>query len=105
MNRAASAVPGDAVQQARSLYGGWLVLRGDTIDKVAGVRYLLQAVIMHRLAGRRVAHQVGAVVDGLHAASMYGLAALDPGRRRASLSAAVGATVFAIAELAVARRL
>lgn len=90
------------LQEARAAYGGWLLIRGDTVDKVAGCRYLLQSVIMAGCSGRRGAHVASAVVDGLHALSMYGLAVVDGRRTRASLAAGVGASLFAAAEIAVA---
>lgn len=93
-----------ALQQVRAIYGGWLIARGDTVDKVAGGRYLAQAVIAAPYADRRSAHVLAAVVDGLHALSMYALAVTDLRHSRTSLTDALGATAFAVAESIAAGR-
>jgi NAD(P)H-hydrate repair Nnr-like enzyme with NAD(P)H-hydrate dehydratase domain len=69
----------------------------DTTERVVlrilGARHLFQLV-----AARR-GHEVlgGPLLDALHAASMYGAAAVSDKRRRAALTSAVAATAFAVA--------
>jgi hypothetical protein len=82
--------------------------RARTVARVLGVRQLAQAAA----SGRALAPDIGtedraalltlsALVDALHAASMLGLAVLDPPRRRAGL--ADGLIALAFAAEAVAR--
>lgn len=87
-----------ALQLARAGYGGWLIVRGDRVDKVAGGRYLLQALTAVPFARHRTVHRLAAAVDALHALSMYALAVTDLRPRRVSLGDALGASVFALAE-------
>jgi hypothetical protein len=65
-----------------------------------GMRHLAEAP----LAGRRSRRWalVAAGVDGLHATSMFALAALRPGLRRAGVVDGTVATTLAVAELAEA---
>jgi len=95
---------------ARAAYGTALLaapirmvraLGGDPKDDVAlfaaralGARHVLQALATgsHPGALRRAG---GAVVDALHAASMFAVAATDPSRRRpASIDGSVAAALF-----------
>ncbi|HET6698268.1 MAG TPA: hypothetical protein VFG88_04210 [Nocardioidaceae bacterium] len=73
-----------------------------TTARVLGARHVAQALATERLTrtGRLTsaqAHGVGAAVDGLHALSMLGLAAVASGVRRPALcSAAVAGTLAAL---------
>jgi hypothetical protein len=86
------------------LLGGAPTATSDTVVRVLGARWLLQAglgmVVASRRAGtRRRAGAADAVVEGLHAASMIALAATSPRwARPAAVNAAV-AVVFAVADL------
>ena len=52
--------------------------------RVLGARHLLQAIVTGDDPGR-VRRVGGAIVDALHAASMFALAKVDPGRRKPAL--------------------
>ncbi|MGH3156698.1 MAG: hypothetical protein ACRDNF_09020, partial [Streptosporangiaceae bacterium] len=74
-----------------------------------GVRQLAQAAVSQAALSPGTGTEscavlltLGAAVDGLHAASMLGLAVLDPPRRRAGL--ADGLIALAFAADALARR-
>jgi len=66
--------------------------------QVLGARQLFQAVLTLR-RGSTAAHEVGGLVDLLHAGSMIGLAVVDSRRRRGALVQAGVATGLGIAEL------
>ncbi|GAA4763786.1 hypothetical protein [Actinomycetospora chibensis] len=76
--------------------------RTETVVRVLGARHVL-----HGLAGlgapRWVTPGVGAMADGVHAASMVGLAALGRDHRRGALVSAVVAAAFALAAWWAAR--
>jgi hypothetical protein len=81
--------------------------RARTVARVLGVRQLLQAVAAEAALApgtgsedRVMLLAVGALVDTLHAASMLGLAVLDPPRRRAGLADGLIALAFAADALA-----
>ena len=109
MNRSLFAV--------RCAYGAALVLApskalstvaGAPIDRralvaarVLGVRELVQAELVRRHPSR-AGQLASAGVDGLHAASMFALAAGDRGRRRLALHNGATATALALASLAAA---
>lgn len=77
--------------------------RTEVVVRVLGVRQLAQAAAVTGVGGRR-AMRAGVVVDGLHAASMVGLAAVDRRRRRAALIDAMVALAFGVAGWAGATR-
>ncbi len=62
--------------------------------RVLGARHLVQGVTL-AIAPTRVA-RVSALVDGVHAASMYGLAAVAPRYRRAALASAGVASALGV---------
>jgi hypothetical protein len=68
------------------------------VVRVLGARYVAQAAVGIGRPGRWV-RTADVVVDLVHAASMVGLAALDPPHRRAALVSAAAATGFALADL------
>jgi hypothetical protein len=74
--------------------GSDAVVRG--VGRVLGARQLAQAAA-GVLAPRLVTPQRGAVIDGLHAASMVGWAAFDRAHRRPALLSAATAGLFAAA--------
>ncbi len=82
--------------------------RARTVARILGVRQLAQAAVSGRALAPGIGTEdraalltLGALVDALHAASMLGLAVLDPPRRRAGL--ADGLIALAFAAEAVAR--
>ncbi|HET8717918.1 MAG TPA: hypothetical protein VFM50_09220 [Nocardioidaceae bacterium] len=80
-----------------------------TTARVLGARHLAQAVATRRVArtGRLTtaqAHRAGAAVDGLHALSMLGLAAVASGVRRPALCSAAVAGTLAVLEWRYAAR-
>jgi hypothetical protein len=75
-------VPGPMIT---ALTGAPVSGRVIAVARVLGVRQLVQAGICG-LAPTRGLTQVGVAVDGLHAASMLGLAGVEPGLRRALLA-------------------
>jgi hypothetical protein len=102
----------DGVHAAHVLYGGALVLRpAPLVARVAGgsagtravavVRVLGGRHLVQGLAGlavsRRVSPRLGAAVDGVHAASMIGLALLDREHRRGAAASALVAVAFVLA--------
>jgi hypothetical protein len=83
--------------------------RARTVARILGVRQLAQAAASGRALAPDIGTQdraalltLGALVDVLHAASMLGLAVVDPPRRRAGL--ADGLIALAFAGDALARR-
>lgn len=72
------------------------------VMRVLGARQIAQAAVL--LTADPPAHRVGALVDGLHAASMVLLAVVSPRLRRAAITQSVLASGFAASELAAARR-
>jgi hypothetical protein len=70
--------------------------------RVLGARELVQAELVRRHPGRR-AQLISAGVDGLHAATMFGLAAADRDRRTLALHNGATAGALALAGLAAAR--
>jgi hypothetical protein len=78
-------------------------LRARRVARILGVRHLAQAVVTARSPGPVVV-AVGVLVDLLHAASMFALAAADQSLRRAELADALAATALALAEPAMASR-
>jgi hypothetical protein len=74
--------------------------RARQVARVLGVRHLAQAAVTAVNAGPEVV-TLGVVVDLLHAASMFALAALVPDLRRAELADALAATALAVAEPAL----
>ncbi|MGO9820573.1 MAG: hypothetical protein ACLPTJ_07975 [Solirubrobacteraceae bacterium] len=103
----------------RSLYGAVLLLAparalatltrapvdrpAANVARVLGARELVQAELVRRHPGR-AAQLASAGVDGLHAATMFALAAANGGRRRLALRNGVTATALALASVAAARR-
>lgn len=101
----------DLVHTAHVAHGGALLLRpaavagrvagGATDRSVAVVRVLGARHLAQGLAGlvaaRRAATLLGAGVDGLHAASMVGLAVLDRRHRPGATASALVAFAFALA--------
>jgi hypothetical protein len=94
------------------LYGGALLLapgpllrrigdpadrRAQLVTRVLGARHLGQAAFLGA-SGRR-AVRLGLTVDGLHAASMLGLALAVPPHRRAAMASGAAAIVLAALEL------
>ncbi len=73
------------------------------VARVLGARELLQAALVARHPSRN-AQLASAGVDGLHAATMFALAALDHSRRTVALQSGATATALAVASLAAARR-
>ena len=76
--------------------------RARVVARVLGVRQLAQAAVSGRAMApgtetedRAALLTLGAAVDVLHAASMLGLAVLDPPRRRAGLGDGLIALAFA----------
>jgi hypothetical protein len=99
----------DLVHSAHVVHGAALLLRpaavagrvaGDVrtavVVRVLGARHLVQG-LAGLLATWRPAALLGAGIDGLHAASMVGLAVVDRGHRRAATVSAVVAVGFALA--------
>lgn len=76
--------------------------RAETVARVLAARQVLQAGLLLRTP-TPAALGVGAAVDGLHAASMVGLAVLDGRRRPAALLDAAIASAFAVAGVLAAR--
>jgi len=74
--------------------------RARRVARVLGLRHLAQAAVTAWAPGPEVA-DVGAVIDLLHAASMFALAAADQSLRRAELTDALAATALAVAQPAV----
>ena len=100
------------VHAAHIVHGGALLLRPAALAaRVGGVAGDRRAVAVVRVLGARHLAQgsaglvgsgpsssrLGAVVDGLHAASMVGLAVLDREHRRAATTSALMALAFALA--------
>ncbi len=65
--------------------------------RILGARHIAQALLTVITRGRL--HRAGGVVDLLHASTMLGLAVVDRRRRRAALTSAAIATLFAAGEL------
>ena len=86
---------------ASRLTGQRLDLAGRDIAKVLGGRHVVQAVVVGLLPTPVMA-RLGSVVDGLHAASMVALGAVDESRRRTSWTDAGLETAFALLGLASA---
>jgi hypothetical protein len=74
--------------------------RARQVARILGVRHLAQAAITALNPGPEVV-ALGAVVDLLHAASMFAFAAAVPDLRGAELADALAATVLAAAEPAM----
>jgi hypothetical protein len=74
--------------------------RARVVARVLGARHILQAAVTRR--GRFP--RLGAMVDSLHAASMFGLAALGSDYRTAALVDGAVATMLCITELRQAGR-
>ncbi len=101
-----------AVAGSVELVAPGLLARGTAADvvtrravRVLGIRDLTQAWFTSAWPNRNTI-SVGVAVDGLHAASMFALALVDPPRRRPALVSAVGALAFALqgaAELRTSR--
>ena len=103
---------------ARFLYGAILLLtpaqaleklarapvdrRAAVVARVLGARELVQAEFVRRHPGRP-AQLISAAVDGLHAASMFGLAAADRERRTLALNSGATAGAMALAALGASR--
>ncbi|WP_433035417.1 hypothetical protein [Actinomycetospora sp. CA-053990] len=96
---------------AHLVHGGTLLLRTDvavragggaadgrtvTVVRVLGARHVLQG-LAGLTAPRWITPRIGLAVDGIHAASMLGLAALDRDHRRGAIGSAVVAAAFALA--------
>lgn len=75
--------------------------RARRVARVLGVRHLTQAAITACNSGPEVV-ALGVVVDLVHAASMFALAAAGQSLRRAELADALAATALAVAEPALA---
>ena len=102
----------DLVHAAHVVHGGALLLRSASVAaridgpqaggravvvaRVLGARHLLQGLVGLAVASRASA-AVGAVVDGVHAASMVALAVLDREHRRGAAASAGVALAFALA--------
>jgi len=71
--------------------------RARTVARVLGARQLAQAAVTVCAPASEVV-AVGAVVDLLHAASMFALAAVDQTPRRAEFADGLAATALAVAE-------
>lgn len=73
-----------------------------TFARILGARHLVEAAVLLRGHGH---HRVlfGAGVDGVHAATMFGLAATRPDERRLALTNAFAASALAGAGVMVAR--
>jgi hypothetical protein len=100
------------VHAAHVVHGGALLLRpaavaarvdggaGDrravAVVRVLGARHLAQGSA-GLVASSPASSRLGAAVDGLHAASMVGLALLDREHRRAAAASALVALAFALA--------
>jgi hypothetical protein len=69
---------------------------GRRLLRVLAARHLLQAAISY-LRPTPTVLRLGAVVDGLHAASCFGFAVLDPTWRRAAMLDGCAATVVGVA--------
>lgn len=78
--------------------------RSRTFTRVLGARHIAQALLTGGEPTPR-ALRWGVVVDGVHALTMLGLAAVDPPRRRAAMLNAAAATGFAVAGAVAATRL
>lgn len=74
------------------------------VARILGARHLCQAVIV-LLAGSPTAHLAGAVVDGLHAASMVPVSLAARRDRRYYVTSAAVAVALATLESQVARQL
>lgn len=94
-------LPGVALEGARAAYGLSLLRRHSAMDRLLGARLLLQGGGTVWSGGEAVVHGCGGAVDGLHAASMVGLAAVSRRRRHEALRAARSATGLAVAEALV----
>jgi hypothetical protein len=70
--------------------------------RILGARHLVEAAVLMRDPSHRWA-LLGAGVDGLHAATMFGLAATRPDERRLALTNAVTASALAVAGVTVGR--
>lgn len=97
---------------ARLAYGSWLVAdaqrlvggapgdrRFRAVARILGLRHIAQAVAL-TIWPTATARRLGAVVDGLHAATDAGCALVDP--RRARLAAIDGAVAVAFLTEALA---
>ena len=73
------------------------------VARVLGARELAQAELVRRHPGR-AAQLTSAGIDGIHAATMFALAAADRGRRRLALHNGATATALALASVVAARR-
>lgn len=69
-----------------------------TITRLLGARYVAQAALVTAVASPR-ALRVGAVIEGLHASSMYALAGVDRTHRRLASASAVIASGLTTADL------
>lgn len=99
------AVP---LEVTRAAYGLVQLGRPGILPKLLGARLVLQAAVTLLAAdagpsGRRALHELGAVVDTLHSASMIGLALCSRSRRREGIEQALAAGGFAAAEVVVVR--
>jgi hypothetical protein len=98
-----------ALEGARAAYGFVQLGRSGGMAKLLGARLALQAAVtLLGVSGndrhaRQSLHQVGGVVDGLHAASMIGLAAVSRRHRSEAVHQALAAGGFAAAEFIVSR--
>jgi hypothetical protein len=70
--------------------------RARAVTRILGARHLLQALLTAR--GGRTLHRLGGGVDAIHALTAAGLAAADPGRRKAAAVNAAIALAFAAGE-------
>ena len=73
------------------------------VARLLGARHLVQAVVLLTTGGV-TAHRVGAIIDGLHAASMLPLAALGSSHRRYYLTSGVVASTLAMLERQASRQ-
>jgi hypothetical protein len=76
---------------------------GSAVARILGLRQAVQAACLIR-SGTPKSLLLGAGVDALHAASMLGVARLNPERARPATIDAVGAASFSIAGIVTALR-
>ena len=113
-----TSVTARVLQVARAGYGAALLLapgpairlstgrpagqRAQNVARVLGARHLVQAAVTAGLGPSAELLGLGAAVDLTHAASMAGLALVDRGVRRVTLTDALIETTFAVAGLSSA---
>jgi hypothetical protein len=89
---------------AQIAFPGWIARwtggQTDTVSlrvrRVLGARHIAQALLL--MGNSRRSHELGAVVDGAHAASMIALAIADRRRRRDAVLNAMSTLAFALCE-------